>query len=105
SMRVNAHSHISNMDKWECAFTRIEVVSADAAQKTLATFSGADLDGMFIHPGLPNAEKVSKLAAGEFGVVFLWVTFDKLEDIPSAIAERISVKTGDYPEALSIVMA
>src|SRR5271163_4445057 len=95
--------HISNMDKWEYAFTRIEVVSADAAQKTLATFSGPDLDGMFIHPGLPSAEKVSRLAAGEFGVVFLWVTFDKLEDIPAAIAERISVKIGDYPEALSIV--
>ncbi|HXN26700.1 MAG TPA: M23 family metallopeptidase [Candidatus Acidoferrales bacterium] len=94
---------IANMDRWEYAFTRIEVVSADAAQKTLATFSGADLDGMFIHPGLPNAEKVSKLAAGEFGAVFLWVTFDKLEDIPSAIAERISAKVGDYPEALSIV--
>jgi murein DD-endopeptidase len=95
--------HISNMDKWEYAFTRIEVISADAAQKTLATFSGADLDGMFIHPGLPNAEKVSKLAAGEFGAVFLWVTFDKLEDIPAAMAERISVKIGDYPEALSII--
>jgi murein DD-endopeptidase MepM/ murein hydrolase activator NlpD len=95
--------HISNMDKWEYAFTRIEVVSADAAQKTLATFSGADLDGMFIHPGLPNAEKVSKLAAGEFGAVFLWVTFDKIEDIPAAIAERISAKVGDYPEALSIL--
>jgi murein DD-endopeptidase MepM/ murein hydrolase activator NlpD len=95
--------HISNMDKWEYAFTRIEVVSADAAQKPLATFSGADLDGMFIHPRLPGAEKVSKLAAGEFGAVFLWVTFDKLEDIPAAIAARISVKIGDYPEALSIV--
>jgi murein DD-endopeptidase len=95
--------HISNLDKWEYAFTRIEVVSADAAQKTLATSSGADLDGLFIHPGVHNAEKVSKLAAGEFGVVFLWVTFDKLEDIPAAIAERISVRIGDYPEALSIV--
>src|SRR5271163_3171946 len=95
--------HISNMDKWEYAFTRIEVVSADAAQKTMATFTGADLDGMFIHPGLPNAEKVSKLAPGEFGAVFLWVTLDNLEDIPAAIAERISVKIGDYPEALSIV--
>jgi murein DD-endopeptidase MepM/ murein hydrolase activator NlpD/small nuclear ribonucleoprotein (snRNP)-like protein len=95
--------HISNMDKWEYAFTRIEVVSADDAQKTLATFSGAELDGMFSHPGLPNAEKVSKLAPGEFGAVFLWVTFDKLEDIPAAIAERISAKIGDYPEALSIV--
>jgi murein DD-endopeptidase len=95
--------HISNMDKWEYAFTRIDVVSADAAQKTLASFSGADLDGMFIHPGLPNAGKVSKLAPGEFGAVFLWVTFDKLEDIPAAISERISAKVGDYPEALSIV--
>jgi murein DD-endopeptidase MepM/ murein hydrolase activator NlpD len=95
--------HISNMDKWEYAFTRIEVVSADDAQKTVATFSGSDLDGIFSHPGLPNAEKVSKLAPGEFGVVFLWVTFDKLEDIPAAIAQRISVKIGDYPEALSIV--
>ena len=94
--------HISNMDRWEYAFTRIEVVSADAAQKTLATFSGADLDGMFLHPGLPQAEKVSKLAPGEFGVVFLWVTFERLEDIPTAIAQRISVKIGDYPEALSI---
>jgi len=95
--------HISNMDKWEYAFTRIEVVSADAAQKTLASFSGAELDGMFIHPGIPNAEKVSKLAPGEFGAAFLWVTFDKLADIPAAIAQRISVKIGDYPEALSIV--
>jgi murein DD-endopeptidase MepM/ murein hydrolase activator NlpD len=95
--------HISNMDKWEYAFTRIDVVSVDAAPKTLATFSGADLDGMFIHPGLPNAEKVSKLAPGEFGAVFLWVTLDKLEDVPAAIAERISVKIGDYPEALSII--
>jgi murein DD-endopeptidase MepM/ murein hydrolase activator NlpD len=95
--------HISNMDKWEYAFKRIEVLSADEAPKTLATFSGADLDGMFAHPGVPAAEKVSKLAPGEFGVVFLWVTFDKLEDIPAAIAQRISVKIGDYPEALSIV--
>jgi murein DD-endopeptidase MepM/ murein hydrolase activator NlpD len=95
--------HISNMDKWEYAFTRIEVVSADDTQKTLATFSGAALDGMFSHPGLPAAEKVSKLAPGEFGAVFLWVTFDKLEDVPAAIAQRISVKIGDYPEALSVV--
>jgi murein DD-endopeptidase MepM/ murein hydrolase activator NlpD len=95
--------HVSNMDKWEYAFTRIEVVSADAAQKTLATFSGAELDGMFIHPGLLGAEKVSKLAPGEFGAVFVWVTFDKLEDIPAVIAARISVRIGDYPEALSIV--
>ena len=30
--------------------------------------------------------------------------FDKPQDIPAAIAQRISVKIGNYPEALSVVM-
>ncbi len=95
--------HIANMDKWDYAFTRIDVVSGDAAQKTLASFSGSELDGMFSHPGLPKAEKAAKLVPGEFGAVFMWVTFDTLDDIPSALAHRISVKIGDYPEALSVL--
>ncbi len=95
--------HVANMDKSDYAFTRIEVLSGDAAQKTLVSFSGAELDGMFSHPGLPNAEKVAKLVPGEFCAVFMWVTFDKLEDVPAAISHRISVKIGDYPEAYSVV--
>ena len=85
------------------AFTRIDVLPADASQKTLASFSGSELDGMFSHPGLPGAEKVAKLVPGEFGAVFMWVTFDKLEDVPASITHRISVKIGDYPEAYSVV--
>jgi murein DD-endopeptidase len=95
--------HVANMDKWDYVFTRIDVVSGDAAQKTLASFSGGELDGMFSHPGLPKAEKAAKLVPGAFGAVFMWVTFDTLDDIPAAIAHRISVKIGDYPEALSVV--
>jgi hypothetical protein len=95
--------HISNMDRWDCVFTRIDVLPADASQKTLASFWGSELDGMFSHPGLPGAEKVAKLVPGEFGAVFMWVTFDKLEDVPAAITHRISVKIGDYPEAYSVV--
>jgi hypothetical protein len=95
--------HVSNMDKWDYAFTRIDVLTGDAPQKTLASFSGSELDGMFAHPGVPNAEKMAKLTPGEFGAVFMWVTFDTFEDIPAAITHRISVKIGDYPEALSVV--
>ncbi|MGA7623600.1 MAG: M23 family metallopeptidase [Candidatus Acidiferrales bacterium] len=95
--------HLSNIDKWDYRFTRIEVVPADATQKTLATFSGAELDGMFVHPGLPGAERTSKLSPGEFGAVFMWVTFDSLADVPAAIDHRISVKIGDYPEAMSVL--
>ncbi|MGA9481122.1 MAG: M23 family metallopeptidase, partial [Candidatus Acidiferrales bacterium] len=95
--------HIANMDRWDYAFTRIDVLPGDAAQTALASFSGSELDGMFSHPGLPGAEKVAKLVPGEFGAVFMWVTFDKLEDVPASITHRISVKIGDYPEALSVV--
>jgi murein DD-endopeptidase len=95
--------HVANMDKWDYAFTRIDVVSGEAAHKTLASFSGSELDGMFSHPGLPKAEKAARLVPGEFGAVFMWVTFDTLDDIPSAVAHRISVRIGDYPEALSVV--
>ncbi|MGA7854774.1 MAG: M23 family metallopeptidase [Candidatus Acidiferrales bacterium] len=95
--------HIANMDRWDYAFTRIDVLPGDASQKTLASFSGSELAGMFSHPGLPGAEKTAKLAPGESGSVFMWVTFDKLEDVPAAITHRISVKIGDYPEAYSVV--
>jgi murein DD-endopeptidase MepM/ murein hydrolase activator NlpD len=95
--------HIANMDRWDYAFTRIDVLPGDAAQKTLASFSGNELDGMFSHPGLPDAEKVAKVVPGEFGAVSMWVTFDKLEDVPATITHRISVRIGDYPEAYSVV--
>lgn len=95
--------HVANMDRWDYAFTRIDVLPGDATQETLASFSGSELDGMFSHPGLPGAEKVAKLVPGEFGAIFMWVTFDKLEDVPASITHRISVKIGDYPEAYSVV--
>jgi peptidase M23-like protein len=95
--------HVANMHRWDYRFTRIDVVGGDAAQKTLASFSGSDLDGMFAHPGNSKAEKISKLVPGEFGIVYLWVNFDRLEDVPATIAHRISVKIGDYPDDLTVV--
>ncbi|HEY0701821.1 MAG TPA: M23 family metallopeptidase [Candidatus Acidoferrales bacterium] len=95
--------HVSNLDKWDCRFTRIDVLDGGAPQKTLASFSGSGLDKMFKRPGLPNAEKISNLTPGEFGIVFLWVDFDRLEDVPATLAHRITVKVGDYPEELTAV--
>jgi len=95
--------HIANMHRWDYRFTHIDVVGGDAAQKTLASFSGSDLDGMFAHPGNSKAEKISKLVPGEFGIVYFWVNFDQLEDVPAIIAHRISVRIGDYPDELTVV--
>lgn len=95
--------HIANMHRWDYRFTHIDVVTGDAAQRTLASFSGSDLDGMFAHPGNSKAEKISKLVPGEFGIVYLWVNFDRLEQVPPTIAHRISVKIGDYPDEFTVV--
>lgn len=95
--------HVSNMDKWNCRFTRIDVLDGGAPQKTLASFSGSALEQAFKHPGLAPAEKTASLTPGEFGIVFLWVDFERQEDVPATLAHRVSVKVGDYPEELTVV--
>jgi murein DD-endopeptidase len=91
--------HVANLARWECAITRVEVVAAGAAHKSLASFSGADLAAIIIHPG-QTASDASRIAPGSFAVLFLWVNVDKREEIPEAIRHRISSRIGDYPEAL-----
>ena len=49
--------HIANMDKSDYAFTRIDVLSADAAQKTIVSFSGTELDGMFSIRDCPTRKR------------------------------------------------
>jgi small nuclear ribonucleoprotein (snRNP)-like protein len=95
--------HIANMDHWDYVFTGIDAITGDAATKTLVSFSGAALDGAFYRPGRPQTEHGAKLAPGEFGVAFLWVSADKLEDLPAAIQHRVTAKIGDYPEAMTVI--
>ena len=93
--------HVTNLARWECALTRVEVVAAGAAHKSLASFSGADLAAMMVHPG-QTAPDTSRIAPGSFVVIFLWVNVEKREEIPEAISHRISSKIGDYPEGLMV---
>lgn len=93
--------HASNYSRSESELTRVEVISGTPGQKPLASFSGSDLDGMVNHPGGNEAQK-SKIGPGGFAIVFLWVDFDNLDDVPASIRERITVKVGDYPEGFAI---
>jgi murein DD-endopeptidase len=93
--------HASNYGRSESELTRVEVISGNPGQKPLAAFSGSDLDGIMIHPGGDPAQK-SKIGPGGFAVVYLWVDFDHLDDVPASIRERITVKVGDYPEGFTI---
>lgn len=93
--------HVINMASWDCTLTRVEVVAGDSAARLLATFTGAALEGMIQRPGFTSTEK-SRLASGTEAVVFLWVTVDRAEDVPSVIRHRLSVKVGTYPEELTV---
>jgi murein DD-endopeptidase len=93
--------HVSNLWKWDCELTRIELLDANGGQKPLASFSGGELDGMIVHPGGDAAQK-SKIGPTQFAVVYLWATFDTLDAVPASISHRVTAKIGDYPEAFSV---
>jgi murein DD-endopeptidase len=93
--------HVSNLGKWVCELTRVDILDANRGQKALASFSGAELDGMVVHPGGEEAQK-SKIGPAQFAVVHIWATFDNLEAVPASVRQRVTAKIGDYPEGFSI---
>jgi hypothetical protein len=95
--------HIANMDHWDYVFTGIDAISGDSSAKTLASLSGTALNLAFSLPGRAQTVQGAKLAPGEFGVAFLWVTADRREDLPAAIQHRVTAKIGDYPEAMTVI--
>jgi len=93
--------HVSNLGQWVCELTRVDILDANGGQKALASFSGAELDGMVVHPGGDEAQK-SKMGPAQFAVVYIGATFDNLEAVPASVRQRVTAKIGDYPEGFSI---
>jgi murein DD-endopeptidase MepM/ murein hydrolase activator NlpD len=89
---------VTNMSPWNCVLSELEVVSDDAAARSLATFKQADLERM-IHR---RTTEKSKLAPETSTVAFIWVTFDRAEDVPAKLRHRLKVKIGDYAEVLTL---
>jgi hypothetical protein len=90
--------HVTNMSQWDLSLSSLEVIDGDNSSRVLATFSQADLEGMIPRR---TAEK-TLLAAQQTGVIFVWVTFDRLQLAPARLSNRFKVKLGDYPEALDV---
>jgi murein DD-endopeptidase MepM/ murein hydrolase activator NlpD len=93
--------HVTNLGKWDCLLTRLDVLAGDAGAKPIASSSGAELDGRIVRPGQDVTEK-AKIGPGAFAIVYLWVTLDRREDVPAKITHRIAMKVGDYPEGITL---
>lgn len=89
--------HVTNLGKWDCLLTRLDVIPGDSVAKPIASHSGTELEGMIDRPGQTVSEK-GKVAPGAFAIVYMWLTFDKAEDVPAKVSHRIAMKIGDYPE-------
>lgn len=93
--------HVTNLGKWDCLLTRLDVMPGDAGEKPLASYSGTDLEGMVARPGQTVDPKV-KIGPGAFAIVYMWLSFDKTDDMPIRLSHRIAMKIGDYPEAITL---
>src|ERR1700730_3068170 len=100
--------HVANLGKWDCELVDVEVLREDTSSKSLAIFADAALDAIMFHPGLESAGKTVKTAKksiispGALAVVYMWVTLDSLEDVPTKICHRVVMRIGDYPEAITL---
>jgi murein DD-endopeptidase len=97
--------HLNNMDRWEHRLTRIEMVSGDAAERSLVKYSGADVETVLARPGHASATEKAKIEPGAMAVVYMWATLDTLETVPASVRQKITVKVGTYPEELTIETA
>jgi len=102
-MQLVYELHAVNMGKWEVEMRKIEVFSADASGRSLATLSGSALDGDIAHPGV-SVTDAAKIPGGTEAVIYVWITLDKPGDVPAALVHRFTVKVGTYPEELSVDM-
>ncbi|MFC4314265.1 M23 family metallopeptidase [Steroidobacter flavus] len=90
--------HVTNMSQWDLLLSSLEVVDADNSSRVLARFGQADLEGMM----RGQASEKTLLEGYKAGVIFVWVTFDRLQDAPAKLSNRFQVKVGDYPETLGV---
>ncbi len=94
--------HISNSSDWDCLLTSIEAINEDRSPKSLAKFTGADLQSIVVQPGQPDAPDTAKLAPHSKAVVYMWVTVTTAADVPASITNRVLLKLGTYPEELNV---
>ena len=92
---------VTNLGKWDCLLTRLDAVAGDSGEKPIASYSGTELEGMIDRPGQNISEK-AKIAPGSFAIVYLWLNFDRAEEVPAKVSHRIAMKIGDYPEAITL---
>lgn len=94
--------HLTNFGRGECALTRLEVLSPN--RSALATYAGDDLARLVLRPGPAQKEQL-RIEGGLRAVIFVWITIEPGNEIPSTLEHRFAFKVGDYPDDLMLACA
>ena len=97
--------HLTNMDRWDYQLTKVEATSADAAGRSLVAYIGTQLESVLFRPGQKDGTEKTKLGPGMMAVVYMWVTVNAENELPTGIRQRLTVKIGTYPEEISLETA
>jgi hypothetical protein len=86
--------HVTNMGARPVTLRSVEVLTGDAASRTLLTLSDSALVQAMARPGIsvPVAER-ARLTGGQLGVVYLWVLTDGAS-APATIRHRVRIDVG-----------
>jgi murein DD-endopeptidase len=93
--------HVANYGSSDCSLVHLDTLSA-GNEKSIASFSASDLEGMTSRPGQPGATPKTKLVGGSTAVIYVWTTLDTPQDVPDAVRHKLTAKVGVYPEDLTI---
>jgi murein DD-endopeptidase MepM/ murein hydrolase activator NlpD len=98
--------HITNFSRSQSVFTRLEV-SSPGNENALAAYTGDDLAGRVVRPGVggTTTEEKLKLGPGLRLITHVWLTFEVGAEAPKSIQHRLSFKVGEYPQELSVTSA
>lgn len=92
---------VTNLGNWDCLLTRLDAVTGGSGSKPVVSYSGTELEGMIGRPGQTVSQK-AKIGPGAFAIVYMWLNFDRAEEVPAKVSHRIAMKIGDYPEAITL---
>jgi murein DD-endopeptidase MepM/ murein hydrolase activator NlpD len=100
-MHLVYEAHITNFVPLDVVLMRLDVLAGD---RTLASYTGTDFSSLISRPGTPAADRVT-IGGGLRAVAYLWITLDSPNDVPAALAHRITVKAGKDSDEYTVTTA
>ena len=85
--------HVTNFSKEPVRLVQLEILSGDPGRAALRSFRGPELADRIARPGVaPDPPEAQVVGGGLRAVIFLDLTFDRKEAVPTALKHRLTAE-------------